>query len=172
MVMEILTYPDDCLAGKCASVPVEEIDDGLRAFVEDMVETMYVRDGVGLAAPQVGKNIRLIVLDQTGPREKTDLRVIFNPEIVERSGQVDWDESCLSCPGLTVKIQRNQKVTVRGLDRRGEPLEISADGLLAIILQHEIDHLDGVLIVDHAGRLKRSMYEKKVRKWQKKDENG
>lgn len=167
MLLDILTYPDDVLARECEPVEAGKIDDELEAFIENMVETMYVKDGVGLAAPQVGRNIRLIVLDQTGPRERGELRIVFNPEIVERSGKVDWDESCLSCPGLTVKTERSERVTVRGLDEKGEPQEIKADGLLAIILQHEIDHLHGVLIVNHAGRLKRSMYDKKVRKWLK-----
>ncbi len=164
-ILDILTYPTPSLNEK--SVVVEEFDDEFRALVEDMVETMYVKDGVGLAAPQIGRNVRLIVLDQTGPRERAELRVLVNPEIVAREGQTDWDESCLSCPSLTVKTKRNERVTVRAQDKDGKPVEIEADGLLAIILQHEIDHLDGVLIVDHVGRLKRSMYDKKVRKWLK-----
>lgn len=165
MKLEILTYPDDVLSTPCERV--EEITPELKQLIEDMVETMYADDGVGLAAPQVGRNIRLITVDQTGPKERKDLRVIVNPEIVEREGEVDSQEACLSCPGFQAKIKRSERVRVKGLDAKGKDVCIDADELLAIILQHEIDHLDGKTIVDRAGRLKRAMYDKKVKKWKK-----
>ncbi|MDD4731029.1 MAG: peptide deformylase [Desulfovibrio sp.] len=165
MKLEIVTYPAEVLAEPCR--PVEEITPEIKQLIENMVETMYEDDGVGLAAPQVGHGIRLITVDRTGPSERKDLRVIINPEIVEREGEVDSQEACLSCPGFQVKLKRSERVRVTGLDADGNDVCIDADELLAIILQHEIDHLDGKTIVDRAGRLKRSMYEKKVKKWKK-----
>jgi len=165
MKLEIVTYPAEVLAEPCR--PVEEITSEIKQLIENMVETMYEDDGVGLAAPQVGHGIRLITVDRTGPSERKDLRVIINPEIVEREGEVDSQEACLSCPGFQVKLKRSERVRVTGLDADGNDVCIDADELLAIILQHEIDHLDGKTIVDRAGRLKRSMYEKKVKKWKK-----
>lgn len=168
MKLPILTYPHPVLTAKAEPVP--EFTAELKALVQDMVETMYEGDGVGLAAPQVGRGIRLIVIDPTGPKHREDLHVIVNPEITACEGEVDSEESCLSVPGFRVPVKRKEKVTVRGLDQAGKPLEIQAAELLAIILQHEIDHLDGVLILDHAGRLKRGLYEKKVKKWQERNE--
>ncbi|MEF2146526.1 MAG: peptide deformylase [Desulfovibrionaceae bacterium] len=165
MKLEIRTYPDDVLAEPCK--PVKKITPEIRKLIENMVETMYADDGVGLAAPQVGQPIRLITVDRTGPKERADLRVIINPEIVEREGEVDSQEACLSCPGFQAKIKRSERVRVTGMDADGKDVCIEAEELLAIILQHEIDHLDGKTIVDRAGRLKRTMYEKKVKKWMK-----
>lgn len=163
MKLEILTYPDPFLCEPAR--PVEEVTPELQQLIDNMVETMYADDGVGLAAPQVGQNIRLITLDQTGPKDRADLMVLINPEIVEASEEeVDSRESCLSCPGFTGTIKRNEQVTVRALDRDGKEVCIEADALLAIILQHEIDHLDGTLIVNRVGRIKRSMYDKRIKK--------
>lgn len=170
-LLEILAFPDPRLAQK--STPVEVVDDGIRRLIDDMFETMYQSDGVGLAAPQVGVNKRIIVLDcgtrpegespetPLGPREP---RAIVNPEIVSRSGAILWEEGCLSVPGYVDEVERAEKVTVRGLDRDGQPLTIEADGLLAVCLQHEIDHLDGVLFVDRLSRLKQTMVKKKLKK--------
>ncbi|MGE4506139.1 MAG: peptide deformylase [Desulfovibrionaceae bacterium] len=165
MRLKILTYPDPEL--KEISEPVREITPEIKQLIDDMVETMYVDDGVGLAAPQVGHKIRLVTVDQTGPRERGELRVLLNPEIVSAEGRKDSTESCLSTPGFTTTIKRSEKVVVTAMDEKGGDVRIEADGLLAIILQHEIDHLDGVTIVERSGRLKRAMYDKKVRKWQK-----
>lgn len=165
MKLEIVTYPSEVLSAPCKKI--DKITPELKQLIDDMVETMYADDGVGLAAPQVGHNIRLITVDQTGPKNRKELRVIINPEIVEREGEVDSQEACLSCPGFQAKIVRSERVRVKGLSPDGKDLCIDADELLAIILQHEIDHLDGKTIVDRAGRLKRAMYEKKVKKWQK-----
>ncbi len=165
MKLEIITYPNPIL--KKVSEPVGKITPELKKLIENMVETMYEDDGVGLAAPQVGHNIRLITLDQTGPRERGELMVIMNPEIIEAEGKMDSSESCLSTPQFTTTIKRSERVVVTGTDEKGKPLRIEAEDLLAVILQHEIDHLDGITIVNRSGRLKRAMYEKKVKKWSK-----
>lgn len=165
-LLDICTYPDPILRADNADVP--EITDELRELVRDMVETMYEKDGVGLAAPQVGENIRLITVDPTGPKERRELLVLFNPEITERGADtVESSEGCLSVPGFTGQVDRCETLTVTGLNEKGEEVCINAEGYLAVILQHEIDHLEGTLILDYAGRLKRAMYDKKVRKWQK-----
>lgn len=165
MRLNILTYPDPEL--KKVSRPVEKITPELETLIDDMVETMYEDDGVGLAAPQIGQKIRLITVDQTGPRERGDLMVLINPEIVEEEGKVDSTESCLSTPAFSTTIKRSETVVVTAMNEKGEDVRIEADALLAIILQHEIDHLNGVTIVDRSGRLKRVMYDKKVKKWAK-----
>lgn len=165
MKLEICTWPDEVLAKKAE--PITEVTPELKELIENMIETMYESDGVGLAAPQVGESIRLICVDQTGPKIKGDLRVLINPEIVECDGEVDSEEGCLSCPELTMKVKRKERVTVKALDREGEEVCIETDGFLAIVLQHEIDHLDGVTLADKAGRLKKAMYKKKALKWKK-----
>jgi peptide deformylase len=168
MKLPILTYPDPVLARKAR--PVEALTPEIRALINDMIETMYEGDGVGLAAPQVGRSIRLVVLDQTGPKRREELIVLANPEIVACDGEMDSEESCLSVPGFKVPLRRKQTVRVRGQDREGRPIELAASDYLAVIIQHELDHLDGVLILDRAGRLKRGLYEKKVKKWQERKE--
>jgi peptide deformylase len=163
--LPIRTYPDPVLAQKAQ--PVAEITPEIKTLIEDMVQTMYESDGVGLAAPQVGKSIRLITLDETGPKERKSPMVLINPEYLEQSGVKESEESCLSLPTFSCKVKRFETITVKGLDQKGEVIEIKAEGLLAIILQHEIDHLDGKTLVDHASRLKRTMYDSKVKKWKK-----
>lgn len=162
-VLTIRKYPDDVLKRKAA--PVEAVDDELRRLADDMVETMYAAPGVGLAAPQVGVSKRLVVLDlSTQEGEEGSLIVLFNPEITHAEGSAEMEEGCLSLPGFITKVKRAAEVTVRGLDREGKPVAIEAGGLLAIALQHELDHLDGMLILDRAGSLKREFYKKQVRK--------
>ncbi|MBI5519295.1 MAG: peptide deformylase [Desulfovibrio sp.] len=163
--LPIFTYPAPVLAQKAQ--PVAEITPEIAMLIEDMIETMYESDGVGLAAPQVGKSIRLITLDETGPKERKSPMVLINPEYLEQSGVKESEESCLSLPTFSCKVKRFETITVKGLDQKGEVIEIKAEGLLAIILQHEIDHLDGKTLVDHASRLKRTMYDSKVKKWKK-----
>ncbi|WP_272701509.1 peptide deformylase [Desulfovibrio sp. Fe33] len=165
MKLEICTWPDDVLAAKAE--PVGEITPELQELIENMVETMYESDGVGLAAPQVDKSIRLICVDQTGPKERGDLRVLINPEIIDSDGEVESEEGCLSCPEFNITVKRRQRVKVKALGREGEEISLDADGLLAIILQHEIDHLDGVTLADRAGRLKKAMYRKKAARWKR-----
>lgn len=163
--LPIVTYPEPVLAQKAQ--PVAEITPEISTLIKDMVQTMYESDGVGLAAPQVGKGIRLITLDETGPKERKSLIVLVNPEFVEQTGEKESEESCLSLPTFSCKVKRYESVTVKGLNEKGEAVEIKAEGLLAVILQHEIDHLEGRTLVDHASRLKRTMYDSKVKKWRK-----
>jgi peptide deformylase len=170
-LLEILTYPDARLAQK--SKPVATVDDEIKKLIDDMFETMYASDGVGLAAPQVGVHKRIIVVD-CGPRpenedENTPLaprepHALVNPEVVTKEGEITWEEGCLSVPGYVDEVLRAEKVTVRGMNRAGEQITIEATGLLAVCLQHEIDHLDGVLFVDRLSRLKQAMVKKKLRK--------
>ncbi len=163
MKLEICTWPDDVLSAKAK--PIEKVTPELKELVENMIETMYDSDGVGLAAPQIGESIRLICVDQTGPKLRGDLRVLINPEIVECDGEVESEEGCLSCPELTVKVKRKERVKVKALDLDGKEVCVDTDGFLSIILQHEIDHLDGVTLADRTGRLKQAMYKKKAMRW-------
>ncbi len=131
-----------------------------------MAETMYAAPGVGLAAPQVGRNERVIVLDVTW-REETKERVLhqlINPKIIRREEKIDWEEGCLSIPGFLQMMERSAKVTATALDKKGKPMTIQAEGLLAVCLQHEIDHLDGKLIIDKISRLKKNLYMDKLKK--------
>jgi peptide deformylase len=156
-ILPILTYPHPLLAQKAK--PVSVVDDAIRRLVDDMAETMYAAPGVGLAAPQVGKLYRIVVLDvdYTDETKKSNLRVLINPEIVTRDGSITWDEGCLSVPGITEEVKRAGKVLVRALDREGKVQEIEGAGLLAVCMQHEIDHLEGTLFIDHLSRLKRKL---------------
>lgn len=165
MKLKVCRWPEDVLADK--AMPVEEITPELKELVENMVETMYADDGVGLAAPQVGESIRLICVDQTGPKERGELLVLLNPELSNCEGSVESEEGCLSCPGFTGRVNRYEKVSLKAMDMDGKDVCMDVDGYLAIILQHEIDHLDGVTIVDRASRLKQAMYKKKASKWMK-----
>ncbi len=165
MTLEILAYPDERLRGECADVT--EFSDELKALAEDMVQTMYENNGIGLAAPQVNRKLRFIVLDISGPEERTHLMMLANPRIVETSGEEESEEGCLSVPNIRTNVTRANKVTVEAQELDGTPRTIEAEGLLAVCLQHEMDHLNGVLIVDHMSRLKRAMYDKKVKKWLK-----
>ena len=143
--------------------PVDEIDDDLRRLMDDMMDTMYAADGVGLAAPQVGVSRRVIVVDIR--EQDTPPFALVNPEIVERSEEVARDEEgCLSIPGLKDIVERPARVVVEGLDRDGNPRRIEAEGLLARVLQHEVDHLDGILFIDRLSPLKRQLL---LKKWQK-----
>jgi peptide deformylase len=146
MRRNILVYPDPFLARKAA--PVSAVDDRVRTLIRDMFETMYAAEGVGLAAPQVGVGKRVIVLDVSPVDESVPPMAIVNPEIVERKGSVAGEEGCLSVPGVQGEVCRAETVVVRGLDPEGKPLHLSASGILSRALQHEIDHLDGVLFID------------------------
>jgi peptide deformylase len=162
-IREILKYPDGVLNRKAE--PVENVDEDLNRLIDDMVETMYAAPGIGLAAPQVGVSKRLIVVDvKTAYGEEASLHVLINPEIVESEGEIKSEEGCLSLPGFTVSIDRFEKVTVKALDREGKEISISAEGLLAMALQHEIDHLEGTLILDRTSFLKREFYKKQLKK--------
>ena len=166
MVREIKTYPDPALEAKAE--PIESITDDVKALANDMAETMYENNGIGLAAPQVGQSCRLIIVDISGPEHREDLKVVLNPRIDFKEGQTEIEEGCLSLPGFKTKVTRADKVTLTGLDLEGQEVSIQAEGLLAVCLQHELDHLEGTVLLDHASRLKRSMYRKKMKKCQKK----
>ena len=165
MPREIVTYPDPILARK--SAPIEEITDEIRELADEMVEAMYENRGIGLAAPQIGENVRLVTVDLSGPDERTGLKVFVNPRITARSGSTETEEGCLSVRGCQAKVKRAECVTLEAQDLDGNDITLEADDLMAVCLQHEIDHLDGVLFIDHISRLKRSLYEKKLKKWKK-----
>jgi peptide deformylase len=158
----ILHYPEPLLKEK--SLPVTEFDDELKQLAADMVETMYDAPGVGLAAPQVGELKRLIILDCSAKDEPDDLIVAVNPEIVAGEGESLEEEGCLSVPGYWASVKRYGKATMRYQDVEGNTHEREAEGLLAVGMQHEIDHLEGILFVDRLSPLKRSMFKKKYMK--------
>jgi peptide deformylase len=146
MRRDILVYPDPFLARKAA--PVSVVDDRVRVLIRDMFETMYGAEGIGLAAPQVGVGKRVIVVDVSPVDETIAPVAVVNPEIVERTGSVMGVEGCLSVPGIQGEVRRAETVVVRGRDEQGKAVRIRADGILARALQHEIDHLDGILFID------------------------
>jgi peptide deformylase len=148
MRREILLYPDPFLARKAA--PVGAVDDRIRALIRDMFETMYAAEGIGLAATQVGVAKRVIVLDVSPVDEAISPMAVVNPEIVSREGSVAGIEGCLSVPGVQGEVCRAETVDVRGVDEQGNPLRIRAAGILSRALQHEIDHLDGILFIERA----------------------
>ena len=163
MIRPILCYPDKRLRepGK----KVERFDAELHQLIEDMAETMYAAPGVGLAAPQIGVSKRLFIVDVASAEdEPSDLRVFINPEIVETEGETTFNEGCLSFPGLREDIDRAERVRVRALDKDGQPFELEAGGLLAIAIQHENDHLDGKLMIDHLSVLRRRMVHRAMTK--------
>lgn len=162
MIRKILTYPDPELKKK--SVPVTVINEKTRELVKDMAETMYDAPGVGLAAPQIGIHQRIAVIDVSGREEKPDLIVAINPVIVHSEGECYDEEGCLSVPGYAANVRRHAGVVVKALNLEGEEVTYHADGLLAIAFQHEIDHLDGVLFVDHLSHMKKEMFKKKFRR--------
>lgn len=166
-VLKLYTYPDNVLRQKCQRVT--QVDNELRHFLDDMLETMYVDKGCGLAAPQVGVTKRIIVLDPNPSDEDLNARqpmYLINPEIIWHSEEtVLFNEGCLSLPEQRAEVERFERVRVKYLDYNGQEREILADDLLAIILQHEIDHLDGILYIDHISRLKRTRLLHKLEKY-------
>ena len=161
-VRTILHYPDPRLREKAR--PVAEVTAEVRKLVEDMAETMYAAPGVGLAATQIGELHRVFVIDTAGDDEPSNLRVFINPVILERDGEIVWDEGCLSFPTVVEEITRSAHVVVRALDVDGKEFELACEGLLAVAVQHELDHLDGVLMIDRMGMLKKRMVDRKMRK--------
>jgi peptide deformylase len=158
-VREIRKYPDPVL--KKRALPVEDIDEALQRLIDDMLDTMYSAPGIGLAAPQIGESKRVIVVDVSAREEGRPLIVLINPELVKAEGRIESEEGCLSVPGYVSKIYRAEKVFIKGLDREGKPVEIEADGLLARALQHEIDHLNGILFIDRMSPIKREFFRKR-----------
>ena len=164
MIRDILMYPDPRLRERAK--PVERFTDEIRQLVDDMAETMYAAPGCGLAAPQIGVSLRVFVIDAAAENEPSDLRVFVNPEIVGLEGTQTWEEGCLSFPGISEEIKRAAHVRVRAMDATGNPFELEADGLLAVAIQHENDHLEGVLMVDKVGAIKKRMIGNKMKKQQ------
>jgi peptide deformylase len=138
------------------------VNDEIRRLIDDMAETMYAAPGVGLAANQVGVLLRVFVIDIANDDEPSDLRVFINPEITALVGTQTWEEGCLSFPGVTEEIRRAEKVTVKALDRDGKPFELEAEGLLAVAVQHENDHLNGVVMLDKLSAVKRRLLGRKL----------
>jgi len=164
--LPIIWAPDPVLKTKCKSV--EAVDDAVRRLIDDMFRTMYAAPGVGLAAPQIGVTRRVIVVDVAGKDEKPQPIALVNPEVVWTSGETQvYEEGCLSLPEMYADVERPAAVRVRYLDRHGAEQEVHGEGLLAVCLQHEIDHLDGVLFVDHISALKRNIMLKKMVKAKK-----
>ena len=161
-IRTILHYPDPKLRQKAQ--PVAQVTPEIVALIEDMAETMYAAPGVGLAATQIGEPHRIFLVDIATEDEPSDLKVFINPQIVSREGSQTWDEGCLSFPGVTEEIKRAARVTVKATDRDGNHFELEAEGLLAIAIQHEHDHLDGVLMIDHVGPLKKRLMARKVQR--------
>lgn len=159
-LLKIVHYPDPRLH-KVAR-PIATVDDEIRTLVADMAETMYAAPGIGLAATQVDRHVRLILVDTS--ESKDALQVFINPEIIAASGQSEHEEGCLSVPGIYDTVTRPERIRVRALDSRGQPFEREADGLLAVCIQHEIDHLDGKVFVEYLSRLKQERIRKKLLK--------
>ncbi|GBD96776.1 MAG TPA: peptide deformylase [Nitrospirae bacterium] len=158
-VLEIKKYPEKILREKTA--PVNEFDSGLQRLIDDMTETMYAAPGVGLAANQVGVSKQVSVIDVSTREEQSSLIVLVNPEIIHKEGECSSEEGCLSIPEYTTIVKRAEKVKVKAFNRHGEPVEIEGDGLLARALQHEIDHLNGFLLIDRIGRIKKEFFKKR-----------
>lgn len=162
VVLDIKKYPDRILKKK--AVPVTTFDLELRRLIDDMIETMHAAPGVGLAAPQVGVSKRLAVIDVSIKGEDIPLLVIINPVFTLKEGSIEFEEGCLSVPDYTSKVKRAERVVVRAQDGEGKEIEIDTDGLLAIVLQHEIDHLDGILFLDRISPIKREFFKKRFQK--------
>lgn len=169
-LLEIVKYPESSLSEP--SVSIEKIDNEVKTLIENMGETMFDAPGVGLAAPQVGINKRLIVYnpnvgdnESDEDKKKREFKPLINPEIISASGSVVSEkEACLSVPDFSSNVKRYKKVTVKALNIDGKKIEFDAEGIQAVIMQHEIDHLDGILFIDRISALKRAMYKKKIKK--------
>ncbi|MBN2680297.1 peptide deformylase [Acidithiobacillus montserratensis] len=159
-LLKILEFPDTRL--KDMAQPIVRVDKQVQQLADDMAETMYDAPGIGLAAPQVAAGQRLIVVDVS--ENRNDLMVLVNPEIIARSGEEEMKEGCLSVPGVLETVRRAEKITLRALTVQGKTIELEADGLLAVCIQHEIDHLNGTLFVDHLSRLKQNLIRRKAEK--------
>ena len=169
MILDIIQYPDPRLTQTGAELA--ELTDEIRALVDDMAETMYAARGVGLAAPQVGQAIRLILVDASGPEERKDLRVFINPRLtVLDPTPVEEEEGCLSVPfNYRAPVCRAAKVAVDALDMNWKPVHVEAEGLMAVCLQHELDHLDGKVFLDHLSCLKRTLFDTRIKKWMRRN---
>ena len=161
--LEILTFPDKTLSRQTS--PLDNIDGKVQEMIDGMANTMYDAPGVGLAAIQVGWEKSVLIYDISPREESRELHVLVNPKIVTREGQIiSENEGCLSVPDFRADVKRSEYVTVEGNDRDGNPIRSDAEGLLAIVLQHEIDHLNGTLFIEHISSLKRQMYKRRMKK--------
>ncbi len=167
-IREIVKYPHPVLKKRAREV--DQIDGELTQLIQDMTETMYEAGGVGLAAPQVGVSRRVIVVDVSPIDPRQSLFVMINPTILSEEGEVEHEEGCLSVPECLEKVKRRERVYVRGLSPQGKEVEIAGEGILSFALQHEIDHLNGILILDRVSPLKRDVYRRKRRKERRKEE--
>jgi peptide deformylase len=167
-ILEILKYPHPIL--KKRSEEVDKIDGEIRKLIEDMKETMYEANGVGLAACQVGVPRRIIVVDVSPVDPQKTFFAMVNPEVISEEGEIDHEEGCLSVPDCVEKVRRREKIHVRGISPEGKETEVAGEGILAIALQHEIDHINGILILDRVSRLKREIYRNKLKKEKRKEE--
>lgn len=159
-ILEILNYPDPRL--HTVAKPVKEVDAGIRRLIDDMAQTMYAAPGIGLAATQVNQHIQLLIIDTS--EEKNQLQVFINPKIIEKDGERAFEEGCLSVPGVYETVTRAAHIKVEALDKNGKPFTLEAEGLLAVCIQHEIDHLLGKVFVDYLSPLKRSRIKNKMLK--------
>ena len=160
MIRTILHYPDKRLRER--GERIETVTPAIQKLIDDMAETMYAAPGVGLAATQIGEAIQLFIVDVAEENAPSDLRVFINPEILQRSGEISWQEGCLSFPGVQEEIDRAAHVRVKAQDRNGAWFELEAESLLAVAIQHEYDHLQGVLMIDHMGPLKKRLTHRKM----------
>lgn len=167
-VLEILKYPNPLL--KKRSKEVDRIDGEVKKLIREMTETMYDANAIGLAACQVGIPRRVTVVDVSPVDPQQSLLAIINPEVISEEGEIDHEEGCLSVPDCLEKVKRREKIRVRGLSPEGEEMEVVAEGILAFALQHEIDHLNGILILDRISRLKREIYRRKLKKEKRREE--
>lgn len=166
--LEIVTYPDKFL--RQPTKPVENIDGAIQKIIDSMASTMYAAPGVGLAAIQVRFNKSILIYDISPPEEKRNLQVLINPEIIEGEGEtVSENEGCLSIPDLQANVKRFSSVLVEGVNRVGNPERFEVDGFLSLVLQHEIDHLNGRLLIDRISPLKRELYKRQVKKKMRKN---
>jgi peptide deformylase len=159
-ILDILVYPDPRLRRK--ALPVKSVDNEIRQLIRDMAETMYQAPGIGLAATQVNISKQVVVIDHS--ENRNELRVFINPEIRSRQGETETEEGCLSVPGIVAPVKRAEEITVTALDSEGQECRYTANGILAICLQHELDHLDGKIFVDYLSRLKRERIRKQLLK--------
>jgi peptide deformylase len=167
-VLEILKYPHPLL--KRPSEKVDRINEETRKLIQDMIETMYHSNGIGLAACQIGIPRRIIVLDVSPIDPQQNLFAMINPEVISEEGEIDHEEGCLSVPDCFEKVKRRERIRIKGISADGKEIEVFGEGILAFALQHEIDHLNGVLILDRVSRLKRDIYRSKLKKEKRKGE--
>jgi len=160
MILPILEYPDKRL--RTVAKPVNKINDAVNKLIKDMFDTMYNAPGIGLAATQVNSHQRIIVIDVS--ENQNDPISLINPEIIDKSGEIESEEGCLSVPSYYENVKRANNIRVKSLDQNGDTVQTNASGVLAICIQHEIDHLDGILFVDHLSKLKQKRLKKKTKK--------